>query len=413
MLVLGTTVLKNSATLGAATPPEVQKVVLTSVRQRPGLALAVGADGEVFVCDLDRAEWFPAFDAKEGPTRQRRCLCSAAVDWASKRVMTFSLTGSIVLWGQGNAAEAGDWHLERLAWQDAHPGRRLHSKDAISVEWSTMRVLAGTLEGPILMLQLGRGAIPAEELEELRGHSSSVDALHVHWSRHRAVSGGRDRAIRLWDLHRRRCLRVVKEVTGVLGISIDWTSNLLLASGVDGSLVLWQLPPGSAVQRLCKSQVPVNKMCVDWQSKKALVADGAGKVDLWSLSTFKVEKRLRAEGPRMSALALEWECHRGLVAFITGSVELHDLSADGGVLCVLRGPVEPITSLTVNWSTLWVLSGNAGGQVTFWEASSALESALSTGAGDVPCELQGRAMEGPSGSSLLVVDAEWASSETG
>lgn len=59
-------------------------------------------------------------------------------------------------------------------------------------------------------------------------------------------------------------------------------------------------------------------------------------------------------------------------------VELHDLSADCAVLCVLRGPEEPITCLD-------------GEVVTFSEASSALESALSRGAGDLVCELQGRA----------------------
>jgi len=104
-----------------------------------------------------------------------------------------------------------------------------------------LRALSGGRDGRLRLWDLG-----GQALAELRGHGHGVSCVAMDWASRRALSAGGDRSLWLWDLERCDALRrlAVGGQGGVACLSVSWAAQRALAGCDDGALRLWGLQEG-------------------------------------------------------------------------------------------------------------------------------------------------------------------------
>ena len=174
-----------------------------------------------------------------------------------------------------------------------------------------------TKEGKVLQTELvtisrgGRQVIsvrlepPAAigEIRRLEGHIENVYALAVSRDGARAVTGGWDQTVRIWDVAQGEELRCfnVREVTGranhaIYCVALSSDRRLALAGGRDGTVWLWDVETG---QELWRHSVPVNRtmgatsVAFSPEGRHALVGGGDGVARLWQISPWQEIRRLK------------------------------------------------------------------------------------------------------------------------
>jgi WD40 repeat protein len=81
-------------------------------------------------------------------------------------------------------------------------------------------------------------------LHSFAGHTAPVLIVAVSADGKRALSGGRDRTIRVWDLEGRRLLLALEGHTdAVTGLSFSPDGRHFVSGSLDKTVRLWGLPP--------------------------------------------------------------------------------------------------------------------------------------------------------------------------
>lgn len=120
---------------------------------------------------------------------------------------------------------------------------------------------------------------------ELHGHHGMVTTLALLPDGARAISGGVDGMLILWDLgagHGRRLFRHEKAVT-CCDLSPD--GQLLLVGSTDGTLVVWDLQRGRAVGALTGHDGPVTACAFSADGRMALSGSSDRTVMVWDVDT--------------------------------------------------------------------------------------------------------------------------------
>lgn len=120
-----------------------------------------------------------------------------------------------------------------------------------------------------------------QDFNVFRGHTGSVDCLDV--SGKFIFSGGADRTIRVWDLNKRRCTRVLEGHTdGVSCLAVSPKGDRLLSGSVDQTVRLWDLGTGLCI-RVFDAHTDAVK-CLAWHSEENLFVSGGGDraLRIWS-----------------------------------------------------------------------------------------------------------------------------------
>src|SRR5262249_49785460 len=93
----------------------------------------------------------------------------------------------------------------------------------------------------------------------------------------------------VWEtdsIEHRILININPALAGVLSLSPD--GKLLVTTDVEGSIKLWQVPTGKAVQQLDKAQGgPLCALAFSPDGKTLASANGSGTLRLWDLSTGK------------------------------------------------------------------------------------------------------------------------------
>ena len=224
----------------------------------------------------------------------------------------------------GEAVRAAH-HLREARSQPGH-GRR---PEAMAL-WSNLYV---HLPRQALQSAWG-GAILAE-------HTEAVTSVCLSHDGRLALSGSRDRMLKLWQPDEGRCLHTLEgDMGGVTAAVLSGDGRFALSSSTDATLKLWDVRTGDCL-RSCREDL-----------------DG------------------------LTSVALSADARLAVSASVDGTVHLWDVSA-GRLLCVLRGHTGPVHSVALSADGRLALSGSAlflirndgerlftSGQLNAWETAT-------------------------------------------
>ena len=248
------------------------------------------------------------------------------------------------------------------AWEEAVLAQGRESLLAVDIEADGRRVLAASFDGSLELVD-----VAARRRAPLAGrHEGPVTSVAFAGPR-AAVSGGRDRIVRVWDLAGRRA-PVVLEGHGETVTSVDArVDGTRAASGsADGTVRLWDVRAGTITRVLEGHRAQVS--CVRFSNEGLVVASAGwdGTARLWDAEAGSALGVLEGHETNLTALGLHPAGRQVATGCEDGSIRVFD-SVSRRVLRRLEGHRAAVTALAFTADGRFLLSGSRDTTVRAWD----------------------------------------------
>ena len=96
-----------------------------------------------------------------------------------------------------------------------------------------------------------RWSLERSESKNLLGHRDAVAQVRASWDQQKAISGGWDAMIRLWNLERHSCISASEVKFGrVRSIAVDWGQMQALFGSSSGSIHMVDVHSGNSMRQV-------------------------------------------------------------------------------------------------------------------------------------------------------------------
>jgi len=241
------------------------------------------------------------------------------------------------------------------------------------------------------------------------GVRGNINAYALTRDGKRALTGGSDCTVRLWDTDTRRCERVFKGHTDIVW-SVVWSADesLALSCAKDGTVRLWDVQSGMNIRTMLGHTGWVRSIAWSNDGRRALSASDDSTIRLWDLESgvclFEMEghhslalhvswgpDQLHAMSCSADGTIKIWDLETGMclqtfdkhlaeywnLAWITsrnqviagcgdGSVRILEL-ATGRWMASLEGHTDGVRFISLSSNQKWAISGSHDGTARLWD----------------------------------------------
>jgi WD40 repeat protein len=185
------------------------------------------------------------------------------------------------------------------AWEGAALAGHRHAVTSLALSLDGSQAVSGSKDRSLKVWELPSGRC----LDTLRGHEGSVWAVCLSPDGGRALTGSQDHTIKLWDLVRGRCLRTFRGHGGaVWSVCLTADGRYAWSASWDGTLKLWDVAGGRCLRTLKGHEAEVNRVALSPDERLVLSASWDGTLGVWEAATGRCRRRLRGHsGPVWSA----------------------------------------------------------------------------------------------------------------
>ena len=136
------------------------------------------------------------------------------------------------------------------------------------------------------------------------GHADAVSCVTFSSDGQCALSGSKDKTVRLWDLNTGACLRVLEGHTAsVLGVALSAHGSRALSGSEDKTVRLWDLATGACLHVLEGHADSVLSLAFSPDGNRALSGSKDKTVRSWDLDTGVCSRVLELRADSVSAIA--------------------------------------------------------------------------------------------------------------
>ena len=224
---------------------------------------------------------------------------------------------------------------------------------------------------------LARAPNPLEQI--LADHADQVRSVAVTPDGARAVSGGSDGSVRIWDLSAGREQAVLTGHTDwVRSVAVTPDGTRAVSGSDDGSVRIWDLTAGREQAVLTGHTRPVWSVAITADGARAVSGSDDGSVRIWDLVVGREQAVLTGHTRPVWSVAITPDGTRAVSGSSDDSVRVWDLTA-GREQAVLTGHTRPVWSVAVTHDGTRAVSGSSDGSVRVWDLTAAREQAVLTG----------------------------------
>jgi WD40 repeat protein/serine/threonine protein kinase/Flp pilus assembly protein TadD len=297
---------------------------------------------------------------------------------------------AIAHWHVGEKDEAGHWYGQALKWMATNQPRNAklrrlraeaayllgiqdhrrfqgHNQLVRSVVFSSdgTRALSGGDDRTLRLWDVATG----KELRCFKGHDSQIWSVALSPDGRRALSASRD--MRLWDLETGKELLRFQHPSGVWSVAFSPDGRRAL-SGTYKTLHLWDLESGKELARLGEHTDVVRSVTFSPDGQLALSGSHDGTIRLWDLATGKEIRRLTGHKHLVLSVAFSPDGRHALSGGCDKTVRLWDVPS-GEQLGCFRGHQWNVESVAFSPDGRRALSGSSDGTIRLWELPAGRE----------------------------------------
>lgn len=293
------------------------------------------------------------WDAERGEQLQE-LLCAAdsvlctAVDWAGQRALSGGWEGALRLWDLALGKAVHELVVEPLAQCGFPSGSAECGVLCLAADWAAQRALSGGQDGWLRLWDLQTYA----PVQGWTGHSQPVFCVALDMNVRRAVSGGQDRILRYWSLDpgASQCLQELKGHSGtVFCVDVEWYSQRAISGSWDCTLRLWDLARAETIQELRGHSNAVFCVAMDWTTQRLVSGSSDHTICVWDLKQqVPLLGRLQGHKETVTCLEVDWTQQRVVSGSVDGTLHLWDLDS-GVALQLLQGSVDEVRCVKARW----------------------------------------------------------------
>jgi WD40 repeat protein len=180
---------------------------------------------------------------------------------------------------------------------------------AVAVTGDGGRAVTGGEDGAVIVWDL----IAGTALHTLAGHRSAVRAVAITGDGGRAVTGGYDGAVIVWDLIAGTALHTLAgHRSPARAVAVTGDGGRAVTGGEDGAVIVWDLIAGTALHTLAGHRSAVRAVAVTGDGTRA-VTGSWGRTVVWDLASGTARRTLTGHY-RVWAMAVTGDGTRAVTA---------------------------------------------------------------------------------------------------
>lgn len=203
---------------------------------------------------------------------------------------------------------------------------------------------------------------------ELRGHRGMVTTVAVLPGGERAISGGVDGLVILWDLAGGNGQRLYRHGGAVTDCSLTADGSLLLSSSTDGQLLVWDLASGRRIGVLDAHDGPITSCALSADGSRALSGAPDRTVAVWDLSTGSRTHTFYSHD--RDVLSVAWQGARAWSVAADRSARCWDLPTKSDTPTYRLRHLDAVTDCTFSAQSGRLISASLDYTVQVWDTHS-------------------------------------------
>ena len=243
---------------------------------------------------------------------------------------------------------------------EAHAG----SVEALAVFDGGRRAITGGEDAILVVWDLEK----ERQLRRLAGHSDTIRDVVAYVGGRRAISASKDGTLKVWDLDSGRALQTLTGHTdAVTTVAVTASGRYALSGSKDRTLRVWDLERGDLLQTLEGHTAAVNAVAVSTDGQRAFSGSSDKTLRMWDLSTGQELRTLEYKAGCIWALSLFDGDRRAISASSQGRLTIWNLET-GEQEVEVDAHLGPVQALAVYGSGRRALSGGLfTGDIRVWD----------------------------------------------
>jgi len=210
-------------------------------------------------------------------------------------------------------------------------------------------------------------------IRTLEGHADSVRALALTPDGKRAVSGGDDHTLKVWNLESGRELRTLEGHAGwVRAVALTPDGKRAVSGSDDRTLKVWDLESGRELRTLEGHADSVRAVALTPDGKRAVSGSYDDTLKIWDLESGRELRTLEGHAYSVTAVALTSDGKRAVSGSYDYTLKIWDLES-GEELRTLEGHAGSVRSVTLSSDDKRAVSGGDDRTLKVWDLESGAE----------------------------------------
>lgn len=236
----------------------------------------------------------------------------------------------------------------------------------LAISANGRRALSGGWDGPLRLWDLASGRC----VRTFGGHAESAPSVQFAADGTRAISVADCEKLRVWELDTGHCIYTLEGLAGRVNcVALSRDGRWAISGSNDQTLRVWDLVSRQCVRTLKGDNWVVSSVAMAPDCRWALVGNWDYTASMWELGSGRCVRTLQGHTACITSVAISPDGRLAISGSQDSTIRLWQL-ATGRCLRTFEGHAGGVRSVAISADGRWAISGSEDKTVRLWEMAS-------------------------------------------